>query len=422
MNLEYRQPHQQSGDGPGEPETGAPVPVGPPPAGTAPFLRLQQEAERLAAELALMRERFDDVVRLVSDWVWETDPELVLTAISDRVGKVLGKLPCELIGRNLLGLARTVEAGQALQQRLNGLAPFRDQLFEAVDAAGQTRLCLVSAVPVFDIATGAHAGFRGTASDITELTERERSLLAAKQAAEKASRAKSNFLANMSHELRTPLNAILGFSDVMRMNMHGPLGHAQYEGYVRDIHSSASHLLEMITDILDHAKIESGQVDLNEEVVTVEMIVAACLPQVRERARNAEIDLRTDLAPDLPMITVDQRFIRQILLNLLSNAIKFTDAGGAVTLRARIIGADDLQIQVVDSGIGIAEADIARVLNPFVQGESHHARRYEGTGLGLALSKQLAELHGGRLALASKVGVGTTVTLHLPRSRWHHPA
>jgi PAS domain S-box-containing protein len=419
MNLEYRQPQQPSSDGSGEPEA-APPPHDSPPA-AAPLLRLQHEAARLATELALMRERFDDVVRLVSDWVWETDPDLVLTSISERVIKVLGRLPRELVGRNLLDLARDAGTGQALRQRLLGLAPFRDQLFEAADAAGATRLCLISAVPVFDLASGAHTGFRGTASDITELTERERSLLAAKQAAEKASRTKSHFLANMSHELRTPLNAILGFSDVMRMNLHGPLGDPQYDGYVRDIHSSASHLLEMITDILDLAKIESGQVDLNEEVVAVEMIVAACLPQVRERARTSKIDLRTDLAPDLPLIHVDQRFVRQILLNLLSNAIKFTDTGGAVTLRARVLGADDLQIQVVDSGIGIAEADLSRVLDPFVQGESHHARRYEGTGLGLALSRQLAELHGGRLALASKLGVGTTVTLHLPRSRWHLP-
>jgi PAS domain S-box-containing protein len=380
----------------------------------ARLVRIQQETERLAGDLALMQERFDDVVRLVSDWVWETDPDLVFTSVSERVTKVLGLLPRELVGRSMLSLTTNTDSALALKLRLLGLSPFRDQLFEAVNTTGATRQCLISAVPVFNALTGAHLGFRGTASDITELTERERHLLAAKEAAEKASRTKSRFLANMSHELRTPLNAIIGFSDVMRMNLHGPLGDPQYADYARDIHDSAAHLLAMITDILDLSKIESGRVDLNEEVVSVEMMAEPCVRLVRERAEKAELTLTLELEPGLPLINVDQRFIRQILLN----AIKFTNPGGAVTLRAMAVD-DDLQIQVADTGIGIEEGDLQRVLDPFVQVESHHARRYEGTGLGLALSKQLAELHGGRLGLVSRIGVGTTVTLHLPSTRWH---
>ena len=385
------------------------------------LIQALNDPDSMAAELALMRERFDDVVRLVSDWVWEADPELVITSVSERVTKVLGRLPCELVGQSLLSLATGTGAAQAMKSRLLGLSPFRDHPFEAVTVAGAARQCLISAVPVFNAMTGEHTGFRGTVSDITELTERERSLLAAKQAAERASRTKSHFLANMSHELRTPLNAIIGFSDVMRMKLHGPLGDPQYEGYARDIHASAAHLLDMITDILDLAKIESGRVDLNEEVTSVDMLVEPCLRLVRERAEQAQLDLAAEIQPDLPLINVDQRFVRQILINLLSNAIKFTDAGGKITLRALVAGTDDLQIQVTDTGIGIEEQDLQRVLDPFVQGESHHARRYEGTGLGLALSKQLAELHGGRLRLASTIGIGTTVTLHIPTARWHRP-
>jgi signal transduction histidine kinase len=270
---------------------------------------------------------------------------------------------------------------------------------------------------VFDHDGGALVGYRGTACDITDLSERERSILAAKESAEQASRSKTKFLANMSHELRTPLNAIIGFSDMMALAIHGPMGSPAYEQYAADINGSAKHLLSIINDILDIAKIEAGRLDLVEEETPIVSLCDVAMRLMQERANGQQVTLRFEAGPSLPNVMVDQRAMRQVLLNLLSNAIKFTRAGGEVTLRAQLSTEDELMLQVCDTGIGMCEEDLHRVLEPFVQVENELTRRYEGTGLGLALSKQLVELHGGRIGIVSKPNFGTTVTVHLPASR-----
>ena len=384
----------------------------------------------LQAELARARERFDDIVRLTSDWVWETDADLTITLISERVTKVLGFLPQELLGRYLNELAESDAGRRSFKQRCAALTPFRDHHFEAQTKSGETRLFLLSGVPVFSHDTGAHLGFRGTANDVTELMRREFSLIQAKDTAEMANRAKSDFLANMSHELRTPLNSIIGFADLLASQLLAPPSHfgasraddpratVQRAGeYATDIQTSAQHLLAMINDILDLSKIESGRLNLNEEDVSVEMLCDPTIRMMQDRARAAGIHLTTEYAADLPLIHVDHRLTRQILLNLLSNAVKFTPEGGRVTLRAYIAEGGDLVLEVEDTGIGIPEKDIDRVLEPFVQAESHRARRYGGTGLGLTLSRRLAELHGGRLALVSTPDKGTKVGFHIPPQR-----
>ena len=371
----------------------------------------------LSSELSKAHERFDDIVRLTSDWVWETDPQLAVTLISDRVTKVLGYLPQELTGKSLSSLADSEAAAIAISQRFAGMAPFRDHRFEALTKSGDVRLFLLSGVPTFSHETGAHTGFRGTANDITDLVRREHSLILAKESAELANRAKSDFLANMSHELRTPLNSIIGFADLLTRQITSAPDDGRAQEYAADIQSSASHLLAMINDILDLSKIEAGRLDLNEEEISVPMLCEPALRMIQDRARAAELTLATDLPADLPLVLVDHRLTRQILVNLLSNAVKFTPAGGQVTLRAYRGQDDDLVIEVEDNGIGIPEKDVDRVLEPFVQVESHHARRYAGTGLGLALSRRLAELHGGRLSLVSQMDFGTKVGLHIPATR-----
>ena len=187
--------------------------------------------------------------------------------------------------------------------------------------------------------------------------------------------------------------------------------------YAGDIQESASHLLTMINDILDLSKIESGRLHLNEEEISLPMLCDPVLRSIQDRVRAAELTLVSELPNDLPLVLVDQRLARQILVNLLSNAVKFTPAGGKITLRAYRDDNHDLVIEIEDNGIGIPEKDIDRVLEPFVQAESHRARRYGGTGLGLALSRRLAELHGGRLSLVSQQDYGTKVGLHIPVSR-----
>lgn len=385
--------------------------------GIAGLIETVDSTVQMAMELTKAHERFDDIVRLTSDWVWEADIDLKITLISDRVTKLLGFLPQELVGRKLAALTESDAGAIAVEQRFVGMAPFRDHRFEVATKSGDARLCLLSAVPTFSHETGAHTGFRGTASDITDLVRREHSLILAKESAEIANRAKSDFLANMSHELRTPLNSIIGFADLLTRQISTSPADGRAQEYAEDIQSSASHLLAMINDILDLSKIEAGRIDLNEEEISVQMLCEPTLRMIQDRARAAELTLETEIPADLPLVLVDHRLTRQILLNLLSNAIKFTPAGGRIILRAYRGVDGDLVIEVEDNGIGIPEKDIDRVLEPFVQVESHHARRYAGTGLGLALSRRIAELHGGRLGLVSQPEFGTKVALRIPASR-----
>jgi len=237
-------------------------------AGFGGLLNLSTEAVERADENPVVVERHMDFIRLSSDWMWETDAAFNLQMVTHRVNNVLGLSPHELIGRNLMSMVSSEPLRQALRRRLERLSPFRDQPFDADDSNGRRKLFLMSAAPIFDKTDGSLKGFRGAATDITELTRREESLRTAKETAEVASRAKSHFLANMSHELRTPLNAIIGFTDVMRMGLLGPVENPEYRAYVGDIHGSAQRLLEVINDILDMSRIETGEVELHEAACT----------------------------------------------------------------------------------------------------------------------------------------------------------
>jgi PAS domain S-box-containing protein len=383
----------------------------------AGFVQVVPDESDVASRLMATQERLEDIVRLVSDWIWECDPSGIFTIVSDRAQRATGYHPRELIGTKIMSLAADGAVADGLLARLQTLAPFRDFTLPIRAKDDSDRIFLISAVPVFDPDGGGHLGYRGTASDITDLSERERSILVAKEAAEQASRSKTKFLANMSHELRTPLNAIIGFSDMMALAIHGPMGAPAYEQYAADINGSAKHLLSIINDILDIAKIEAGRLDLIDEETPVAALCDVALKLMQERAHEHGIALAFEPGPNLPNVVVDQRAMRQVLLNLLSNAVKFTKPGGEVTLRAQLSMENELLLQVCDTGIGMREEDLHRVLEPFVQLENELTRRYEGTGLGLSLSKQLIELHGGRIGIVSKPNFGTTVTVHLPASR-----
>jgi len=378
---------------------------------------LPEESQRLEA-IATLRDRIDDMMRLVSDWAWETDAELKLTAMSNRVTEMLGYHPRELIGRNLLSLANGDSERNAIELRFQRHSPFRNQPVDMIAKSEEVKTFLLSAVPVFNFTTGVLMGYRGTATDVTELRKREVGLRVAKEMAEMASRAKTEFLANMSHELRTPLNAIIGFAEVMHMELLGPIGNQQYHGYVGDIHDSARHLLGLINDILDVAKIEAGRVELSESTVDVKGIFDAVARLIRERALRAEVRLEMSVPPNLPPLVADERKLKQILINLLSNSVKFTPAGGAIRLLAKPDPATgDLVITVADTGIGIAVVDVDRVMEPFGQVDNVINRKHRGTGLGLPLTKGLVELHGGSFNLESTPGAGTTVTIRIPARR-----
>jgi signal transduction histidine kinase len=238
----------------------------------------------------------------------------------------------------------------------------------------------------------------------------------AKEAAEMADRAKSEFLATMSHELRTPLNAVLGFSEMMVGEVFGPLGNDRYRGYAQDIHTSGSHLLNIIDDVLDLSKAAAGKLELIEDWINVRTVVQAVCRLVQPRIDAAALSLTVRMPTDDLIAFADERLLKQMLLNLLSNACKFTPAGGRIEC---VVSVDDagLTLAVADTGVGIPPEHLDRVLQPFVQVDSSLSRRHEGTGLGLALVKVMAELHGGLVRLDSKLGCGTTVCVILPLSR-----
>jgi PAS domain S-box-containing protein len=256
-----------------------------------------------------------------------------------------------------------------------------------------------------------------TFTDITERKRAEEALHAAKEEAEVANRAKTEFLANVTHELRTPLNAVIGLSELMNEAMFGPLGHPKYTEYAKDITESGRHLLELIEDILDLSRIEVGKLKIYEEQIDVVKVVSACMMILRSRAEAGGVEIQTLLPEALPPLMADARKLKQILLNILSNAIKFTPAGGTVTLQAYVEKDGGFVFMVRDTGIGIACEHLSTVMAPFGQVDSSLSRKYQGTGLGLPLTKALVELHGGRMELVSVVDVGTEVTIRFPKSR-----
>ncbi|MBU1347853.1 MAG: PAS-domain containing protein [Alphaproteobacteria bacterium] len=257
--------------------------------------------------------------------------------------------------------------------------------------------------------------------DQLETSQEKLSLLARKYEiamtrAEAANQAKSEFLANMSHELRTPLNAINGFSEIMAGEMFGPLGDAKYKGYAGDILKSGQHLLSLINDILDMAKIEAGKMTLHYEPVSLTEVCEDAIRLMRGKAQDSGLTLSLRDA-DLPEIEADYRGLKQVMLNLISNAVKFTPEGGEITVSVAEAAPGRVRIAVADTGIGIAAEDLTRLAQPFEQVEGQHSKTTQGTGLGLSLTKALIELHEGQMLMESEPGVGTTVSFEIPTHR-----
>lgn len=245
-----------------------------------------------------------------------------------------------------------------------------------------------------------------------QLEQSQRELATARDEAIAANRHKSTFLANMSHELRTPLNAVIGFSEVLGTRIFGELNEKQSE-YVGDIHASGHHLLSLINDILDLSKIEAGRLELSPSSFHLPTTIDNALTLMKERANQRGVTLHKTVAPEVGVIAADERKIKQVLINLLTNAVKFTEKGGTVTVAAEADGAG-LAISVSDTGMGIAPEDHQVIFEEFRQGSSDYTRKQEGTGLGLALSKRLVELHGGLISLESVLGKGSTFRFTLP--------
>jgi PAS domain S-box-containing protein len=385
---------------------------------------LRQEVERRR----IAEQRFHDVTALSADWVWETDANLVYTYMSEQVERATGVPAAKYIGQSRITLfGDDNSADPFLRHHIEDMKahrPFSHQVQWLNRPRGL--VCIsVSGRPRFNDA-GDFIGYVGIGRDITDEQQQRRrqdemnhALAEARDQALRASKSKSSFLAHMSHELRTPMNAILGFAEVMKEQVVGPLDE-RYRGYAGHIHESAQHLLSLINDVLDLSKIEAGAYELHEGKVDLPAVATRALRQVEGAARHGGVTLALEMPVHLPPLWADQRAVFQIMLNLLSNGIKYTPASGTVAIFARQEPSGGIAFGVRDTGIGMSEADIAKALQRFGQVDNVLTREHRGSGLGLPLVQELALLHGGQVAVVSEPGAGTTVTVRFGADRLEH--
>jgi len=378
------------------------------------------------AELALRdsEERYRQAAELVNvgHWLWD-EVEGSCISCSEELARIHGVSVEEFLAISCTREAdidwahpddreRFARAMREVEEQAIGF----DIEYRIIAKDGVTRHIREIGEPIFDD-EGVYVRSRGVVQDITQLKLVEQELRTAKEQAEFANRTKSDFLAHMSHELRTPLNSIIGFSQMMGNETFGPLGHANYLSYAHDILGSGTHLLGLITDILDISKIEAGTLDFNPEAVDVRAVIGSVVQMIRERATKELLEISINITDDIPPLNGDELRLKQILVNLLSNAVKFTPRDGQISVTAFINQENSMVWKVADTGVGIDAEDMVRIFEPFEQARSNVAQAHEGTGLGLYLTKKLAELHGGTLGIDSEVGQGTTVTISFPPDR-----
>ena len=382
--------------------------------------------EQQAAENALREsdERYALAIKGANEGIWDWDLKTNYLFVSERLEQIVGvdlvnKLKSS--GGNLQEDFIFSEIHpddkplyrESLIRHLKGKDPLFNCEFRVTRLDNKKRWVRNRGVALFD-ASGRAYRMTGSMDDITERKQAEEDLIKAKELAEIASRAKTEFLTNVSHELRTPLNAIIGFSELMKTELFGPIGHEKYSEYSHTINDSGQHLLAIINDILDVGRIEVGELDFRPEKVALLPIFESSLRLIQERASMAGLRLKRNIQHALPTLKADPRRLKQVLLNLLSNAVKFTPNGGVVILKAHVMKTGTLVLSVSDTGIGMKASDIPKVMTPFVQVDSRLARKYEGTGLGLPLTQALVNQHGAVMKIRSKPGKGTTVSVYFP--------
>lgn len=382
-------------------------------------MRASAELERriMLERLEFARQRFQDFASSTSDWFWEMDENLRFCFFSERFSEMAGVNADWLLGktRQESGIEQFTDP-EIYRKQLEDLAahrPFRNFVHGRRKPDGTLVHLAISGQPYFDD-EGNFKGYRGIGRDITDQVETEIQRDRALTEAQRANTAKSRFLANMSHDLRTPLNAILGFSDILREQMLGPLHNRKYLEYADDIHNSASYLLELVNDLLDISFIESGKTKLTVEPISVSELIEDCFQNFTGRAAEKNLAIETDVPEDLLPMVADKRAIKQVLLNLITNAIKFTAPEGKITIRAAATDADTM-ITIADTGQGIAPDRLPTITNPFIRGDRNPMDSEQGWGLGLAIANALVDLHKGRMEIESTLGEGTSITINIPR-------
>jgi cell cycle sensor histidine kinase DivJ len=371
--------------------------------------RKQREEE--ANEIA--QEQYRAMTREASDIIVFYTVKGDIIFASDALERLLGRTVREIERGSFLSIVHPDDVAEA--RKISVVPAPGESLtatYRVLHSGGHYLWLEVVTRAIYDETTGKVRNIVSVSRDISARKAHELELEAAQRRAEAANRAKSAFLANMSHELRTPLNAIIGFSELMQEKMFGPLGDPRYTEYAGLIHNSGRHLLDLITDMLDMAKIEAGKMVLTPERLELGEALDDCLHTLQAQATTAGITLSSDVTGH-PVLLADRRAVKQVLLNLLSNALKFTTPGGQVTVSAWNAQGHGY-VAVRDTGIGIAEDDLARLGNPFEQAKVNPMHAQGGTGLGLALVKALVEKHGGHCVIESQLGIGTTVIVDFP--------
>ena len=374
-----------------------------------------RQIERQSEIIKLLLHDFEASAR---DWLWETDAKGRIIYASNRLAELAGTSLDDVIGKELWEVA----GGRDICPKW---VDFYDKVnqhghVEALELpariGGAMQRWQLRARPLFD-SQGTFIGYRGVGTDITQDHQLKQDIITAKEAAERASEHKSQFLAVMSHELRTPLNAIVGFSEIIAEQREGPVNNDNYISYARDIQQSSAHLSVLISDILDMTRIEKGALKLVEQEIDAVELARVAVKMCQAAARASKITI-AEYYPDRQVeIFGDLTRLKQVLINLVTNAVKFTPAGGTVEISLVLRRAGAVEFVITDTGIGIDKADLERVFEPFAQADQGSARQFNGAGLGLAISRNLARLHDGDIHLSSTCGQGTIARLVLPAER-----
>jgi PAS domain S-box-containing protein len=348
----------------------------------------------------------------------QLDPEHTKIAyVNPRFTELFGGSAEELTGKPILALAANSLNEEGEKLIWGSLARDDGEPVEFETRGKDGRLFWVEArVETVQKLPNGSVRWAVISRDVTERRRAQEEIVRAKEAAEAGNRAKSNFLANMSHELRTPLNAIIGFTELISQGVATEGWNPSYAEYLADVSSSGRHLLELINTILDLSKIEAGSLQLNLTPVDPHELLRGSISFVANMAQESGVKLSMKVPDNTPEIVGDFLKLKQVLINILSNAVKFTEAGGKVSAGVTV-DAKQMTITVTDTGCGISQDDLERVMLPFVQAENSLSRRYSGSGLGLAIARELVTLHGGTIAIESEAGRGTTVRIALPRGR-----
>jgi len=392
--------------------------------GTDNTARKQIEAEQMQLSQRLRDHQFytRSLFECNIDAIMTTDPSSIITDVNKQMEMLTGCTRDELIGAPFKNYFTDPDRAEMSVKQVLREKKVTNYELTARARDGKETVVSFNATTFYDRDRKLQGVF-AAARDVTErkrldqvLHEKNIELESAKSVAEKTNRAKSDFLANMSHELRTPLNSVIGFSEVLQDQIFGPINEKQTE-YLNNILTSGRHLLSLINDILDLSKVESGNMKLELSTFSLRETVEASLMMLREKAMKSGIELRMELAHQTDVnILADQRKLKQIFYNLISNAVKFTSTGGFIDVSA-VRDGDFIEVTVADTGLGVKEEDIPKLFHPFTQLESVYTKQYEGTGLGLALTRQLVELHGGRVWVKSEFGAGSKFSFTIPLDR-----